>query len=141
MFPGLLSTSSGSDTDIGHTPPPTVSALHIKVPISYIMSSRIPAAPWIFQVADYSCCPVSLYLAVLSKILAEFGVLRLSHSNWRLVSDPGGTVRGRYLEGVRMAAPRLRSLPRNVTDITRVLTCVDGALQNLAVSPDVGRAI
>lgn len=37
-----------------------------------------------------------------------------------------------------MAAPRLRSLPRNVTDITRVLTCVDGALQNLAVSPDVG---
>lgn len=37
-----------------------------------------------------------------------------------------------------MAAPRLRSLPRNVTDVTRVLACVDGSVQNLQVSPDVG---
>lgn len=37
-----------------------------------------------------------------------------------------------------MAAPRLRSLPRNVTDVTRVLACVDGSVQNLQVSSDVG---
>lgn len=65
-------------------------------------------------------------------------MLWLSHSNWRLVSDPSGTVRSRCLKEVRVAAPRLRSLPRNVTDVTRVLTCVDGVLQNLALLPDVG---
>ncbi|BBX59169.1 hypothetical protein TM48_03415 [Mycobacterium shottsii] len=37
-----------------------------------------------------------------------------------------------------MAAPRLRSLPRNVTDVTRALVCVDGTVQNLQLSPDVG---
>lgn len=37
-----------------------------------------------------------------------------------------------------MPAPRLRSLPRNVTDVTRVLVCADGTVQNLPVSPDVG---
>lgn len=37
-----------------------------------------------------------------------------------------------------MAAKRLRSLPRNATDVTRVLACVDGSVQNLQVSPDVG---
>src|SRR5574337_344609 len=37
-----------------------------------------------------------------------------------------------------MAAPRLRSLPRNVTDVTRVLACVDGTVHNLKLSPDVG---
>ena len=37
-----------------------------------------------------------------------------------------------------MPAPRLRSLPRNVTDVARVLTCVDGTVQNLQLSPDVG---
>lgn len=37
-----------------------------------------------------------------------------------------------------MAAPRLRSLPRNVRDVTRLLACVDGSVQNLQVSPDVG---
>lgn len=37
-----------------------------------------------------------------------------------------------------MAAPRLRSLPRNITDVTRVLSCVDGTVQNLPLSPDVG---
>lgn len=36
-----------------------------------------------------------------------------------------------------MAAPRLRSLPRNVTDATRVLACMDGAVQNLQLSPDI----
>ncbi|WP_260973190.1 TnsA-like heteromeric transposase endonuclease subunit [Mycolicibacterium llatzerense] len=36
-----------------------------------------------------------------------------------------------------MAAPRLRSLPRNVTDVTRVLACVGGSVQNLPVSPHV----
>lgn len=39
-----------------------------------------------------------------------------------------------------MAAPRLRSPPRNVTDVTRVLASVDGSVQNLEVSPDVGSA-
>lgn len=33
-----------------------------------------------------------------------------------------------------MAAPRLRSLPRNVTDVTRILACVDGALHNIPLS-------
>ncbi|OSC40526.1 TnsA-like heteromeric transposase endonuclease subunit [Mycobacterium decipiens] len=37
-----------------------------------------------------------------------------------------------------MAAPRLRSLPRNATDVTRVLACVDGTVQNMPLSPDVG---
>lgn len=37
-----------------------------------------------------------------------------------------------------MPAPRLRSLPRNVTDVVRVLACVDGTVQNLHLSPDVG---
>ena len=37
-----------------------------------------------------------------------------------------------------MAAPRLRLLPRNITDVTRVLSCVDGTVQNLPLSPDVG---
>lgn len=37
-----------------------------------------------------------------------------------------------------MPAPRLRSLPRNVTDVTRVLACVDGTVQNLQLSHDVG---
>lgn len=37
-----------------------------------------------------------------------------------------------------MPAPCLRSLPRNVTDVARVLTCVDGTVQNLQLSPDVG---
>lgn len=37
-----------------------------------------------------------------------------------------------------MAAPRLRSLPRNVTYVTRLLACVDGSVQNLQVSPGVG---
>lgn len=37
-----------------------------------------------------------------------------------------------------MAAPRLRSLPRNGTDVTRVLSCVDGTVQNLRLSPEVG---
>lgn len=37
-----------------------------------------------------------------------------------------------------MAAKRLRFLPRNATDVTRVLACVDGSVQNLQVSPDVG---
>jgi hypothetical protein len=37
-----------------------------------------------------------------------------------------------------MTAPRLRSLPRNATDVTRVLSCVDGTVQNLRLSPEVG---
>lgn len=37
-----------------------------------------------------------------------------------------------------MAAPRLRSLPRNATDVTRVLACVDGTVQNLPLSAAVG---
>lgn len=37
-----------------------------------------------------------------------------------------------------MAAPRLRSLPRNATDVTHLLACVDGTVQNLLLSPDVG---
>lgn len=37
-----------------------------------------------------------------------------------------------------MAAPRLRSLPRNATDVTRVLACLDGAIQNLPLSAAVG---
>jgi hypothetical protein len=37
-----------------------------------------------------------------------------------------------------MAAARLRSLPRNVSDVTRVLASVDGSVQNLQVSPEVG---
>lgn len=37
-----------------------------------------------------------------------------------------------------MAAPRLRSLPRNVTDVTRVLACVDGTVHNIQLSPDAG---
>lgn len=37
-----------------------------------------------------------------------------------------------------MAASRLRSLPRNVTDVTRMLACVDGAIQNHPLSPDAG---
>lgn len=37
-----------------------------------------------------------------------------------------------------MAVLRLRSLPRNVTDVTRVLSCLDGTVQNLPLSPDVG---
>lgn len=37
-----------------------------------------------------------------------------------------------------MTAPRLRSLPRNATDVTRVLACLDGTVQNLPLSPDVG---
>jgi hypothetical protein len=40
-----------------------------------------------------------------------------------------------------MAAPRLRSLPRNVTDVTRVLACVDGTVQNLQLSLDVGSVL
>jgi hypothetical protein len=33
-----------------------------------------------------------------------------------------------------MAAPRLRSLPRNATDVTRVLACLDGTVQNVSLS-------
>lgn len=33
-----------------------------------------------------------------------------------------------------MAAPRLRSIPRNVTDATRALVCVDGAVQDVPLS-------
>jgi hypothetical protein len=36
-----------------------------------------------------------------------------------------------------MATPSLRSLPRNVTDVTRVLLRLDGAVRNDAVSPEV----
>ena len=35
-----------------------------------------------------------------------------------------------------MAAPRLRSIPQNVTDMTRVLSCVGRVIQNLAL-PEV----
>ena len=37
-----------------------------------------------------------------------------------------------------MTALRLRSLPRNATDVTRVLACVDGTVKNLPLSSDVG---
>ncbi len=37
-----------------------------------------------------------------------------------------------------MAAPRLRSMPRNVTDVTRILAFVDDAIQNIPLSPDAG---
>jgi len=36
-----------------------------------------------------------------------------------------------------VTAPRLRSLPRNATNVTRVLVCVDGTVQNLQLSPAV----
>jgi len=39
-----------------------------------------------------------------------------------------------------MAAPRLRSLPRNVTDPTRILACVEGAVQNFPLS-DAGSVL
>lgn len=35
-----------------------------------------------------------------------------------------------------MAAPRLRSLPRNVTDVTRMLACVDGVVQDVPLFPE-----
>lgn len=40
-----------------------------------------------------------------------------------------------------MAAPRLRSLPRNVTDVTRLLACVDGGIRNHPLSPDAGSVL
>lgn len=33
-----------------------------------------------------------------------------------------------------MAAPRLPTMPRNATDVTRILACVDGAIQNVPLS-------
>jgi len=32
----------------------------------------------------------------------------------------------------------MRSLPRNATGVTRVLVCLDGTIQNVPLSPDVG---
>lgn len=37
-----------------------------------------------------------------------------------------------------MATPRLRSVPRNATDVARVLACLDGTVHNLPLSADVG---
>lgn len=54
------------------------------------------------------------------------------------MSDRSGTVRSRWLKGVELVAPRLRSLPRNVTDVTRMLACVDGAIQNRPLSSESG---
>lgn len=36
-----------------------------------------------------------------------------------------------------MATPRLRTLPRNVTDVTRKLACVDGAIQDVLSPPNI----
>lgn len=46
-------------------------------------------------------CPVSVYLAEFAKYLAVYGVSADSQSNWRIVSDHGGSVRGKCSEGVK----------------------------------------